>query len=197
MVDKYGTGEDPYCYENSLTLKNKFNITDDVILQKAEKEISAEASYSIQFKSPPYDLNYLKNIHFKLFSKIYSWAGEIRRIDISKEDTRFCTASRIEPEATKIFKKLAERNFFVELSTKELIEKLAELYGNLNIIHPFREGNGRTQRILFEHIAWNCNYNLDWSVAFKDEWIRANILSVHCDFSLLEKIFDNALCNIP
>ncbi len=44
MVDKYGTGEDPYCYENSLTLKNKFNIKDDIILQKAEKEISSEAT---------------------------------------------------------------------------------------------------------------------------------------------------------
>ena len=197
MVDKYGAGEDPYCYVNSYTLKNKFHITDDVILQKAEEEISAEASYSIKFESSPYDLSYLKNIHFKLFSKIYSWAGEIRRIDISKEDTRFCTASRIEPEATKIFQKLAEQKYFAELSEKELIANLAELYGDLNIIHPFREGNGRTQRILFEHIAWNCNYNLDWSVASKDEWIRANKLSVLCDFGLLEKIFDNALHSIP
>lgn len=132
-----------------------------------------------------------------LFSKIYSWAGEIRRIDISKEDTRFCTTARIEPEANKIFNKLAERKYFVELSEEELIEKLAELYGDLNLIHPFREGNGRTQRILFEHIAWNCNYHLDWSVATKDEWVRANILSVCCDFSLLKEIFNNALCNIP
>ncbi len=68
-----------------------------------------------------------------LFSKIYSWAGEIRRIDISKEDTRFCTTARIEPEANKIFNKLAERKYFVELSEEELIEKLAELYGDLNL----------------------------------------------------------------
>jgi len=196
MVDKYGAGQDPYCYENSLTFKNNFNITDDFVLQEAEKEISATASDSIQFKSPPYDLGYLQDIHFKLFSVLYGWAGEIRRIDISKGDTRFCSASRIEPEATKIFKAFAEQNFFVGLAKQELITRLAELYGELNIIHPFRDGNGRAQRILFEHIAWNCNYRLDWGLVSKDVWIEANINSVFCDFSLLEKIFANALCDM-
>jgi cell filamentation protein len=196
MLDKYGTGHDPYCYKNSTALINRFNITDDSILQDAEREISSNAYNSIQFRCPPYDLNYLKNIHFQLFSKIYEWAGKIRTIDISKGDTRFCIVSRIEPEANKIFKKLSKSNFFVELSANSLVNELAELYGDLNMIHPFREGNGRTQRILFEHITWNCNYNLNWSVASKDEWVKANIESVNCDYSLLEKIFNNALCTI-
>lgn len=193
MVDKYGTGQDPYCYKNSLVLINKFNIINDFILQNAEREISTVASDNIKFKTPPYDFNYLKNIHFELFSVIYDWAGKVRTIDISKGDTRFCVVSRIEPESKKVFENLARNNFFVDFPKKELIKELAELYGDLNVIHPFREGNGRTQRILFEHIAWNCNYNINWSVVSKDKWIEANIKSVSCDFTLLESIFSNAL----
>lgn len=196
MPDKYGTGQDPYCYKNSSVLINKLNLTDNSRLQAAEAEITMAAARGIPFDKPPYDFDYLKNIHFQLFSKIYDWAGQIRTIDISKEETRFCIASRIEPEADKVFKRLAAENFYVGYSKDVLIKKLAELYGDLNMVHPFREGNGRAQRILFEHIAYHCDYELDWGVVSKNEWTQANIRSVFCDFGQLEMIFRRALSDI-
>jgi len=61
------------------------------------------------------------------------------------------------------------------------------------MIHPFREGNGRVQRLLFEHIALNCGYIIDWSTVSTEAWVTANINGVNCDFKLLEEIFQSAL----
>ena len=58
------------------------------------------------------------------------------------------------------------------------------------MVHPFREGNGRVQRILFEHIVANCGYEISWSDIDKDSWVEANIAAVICDYSKLESIFD-------
>jgi len=112
MVDKYGTGLDPYCYPGTDVLVNKFNIQNKVVLEEAEREITTAALSGISFSLPPYDLTYLKNLHRLLFSRIYDWAGKIRSIDISKEGTRFFTSSRIEPEANRIFGSLGKDKYF-------------------------------------------------------------------------------------
>lgn len=196
MEGKYGAGQDPYCYPGTKILINKFNIKDESTLQEAEREITTIALRGISFSPPPYDLNYLKEIHRLLFSHIYDWAGEVRSIDISKEETRFCTSSRIEPEANKILNSLRDKEYLVNTSKAELITQMAELYADLNMIHPFREGNGRTQRILFEHIALNCGYTIDWGVVSTKEWTTANAHGANCDFGLLEAIFQSALNEI-
>lgn len=100
-LDKYGTGDDPYCYTGSDVLRNLLNIEDSEELAEAEKEITLLAVQNIEFDSPPYDLEYLQNIHRQVFEDIYEWAGELRTIDMSKGGTRFCTCNRIVPEANK------------------------------------------------------------------------------------------------
>ena len=193
MVDKYGTGQDPYCYKGTTTLINRFGIKEEGILNEAEREITTVALNSITFSLPPYDLEYYKKIHFTLFSSLYEWAGEIRTIDISKQDTRFCTYTRIEDEADKIFNSLKNKKFYTNETFESFVSNLAELYADLNVVHPFRDGNGRAQRIFFEHIALNCEYVVDWSVATTDEWMLANIHGVSCNFDPLQKIFKVAL----
>ena len=193
MVDKYGTGQDPYCFDNSCVLINKLNITDDARLEQAEQEITIAAIDKINFNPPPYDFEYLKNIHRIIFASIYSWAGEVRIIDMSKGDTRFCHASRIEPEAEKIFTKLHSDNYFVGLSQKSLVEHLAILHDDINILHPFREGNGRTLRVFFEHIVLHCGYGVDWLQVTKDEWLTANQKAFYGDFGLLKDIFERVI----
>lgn len=96
-----------------------------------------------------------------MFGDLYEWAGQLRQIDISKSDTRFCTFSRIEIEANKLLNSLQQQHYFRDLEPQQLIYKLADLYCELNVIHPFREGNGRTQRIFFEHLIAYCGYGID------------------------------------
>jgi len=190
---KYGTGVDPYCYGDSDVLVNKLNIKDLVILEQAETEITEISSSTIDFSPPPYDFSYLQTIHQKLFTDLYEWAGKIRTIGINKGKTMFCRPEYIQQEAEKLFRALANANYFQGVPLSVLIVKIAEFYGDLNIIHPFREGNGRSQRILFEHIIVNCGYKISWANVNKEEWIEANINSVHCDYSVLEAIFSRCI----
>jgi cell filamentation protein len=193
MVDKYGAGQDPYCPPGSTVLRNRLNLTDAKTLAQAERDLSEVAAESIDFAPPPYSLSYLQAIHRRLFSDLYDWAGELRAVDISKDDTHFCVTSRIEPEANKLFKVLADANWFQDLDRTHLINASAELFGDLNVVHPFREGNGRAQRILFEHIIVNAGYEISWWPVEPGEWIQANIDAVGCDYAGLVRVFERCV----
>jgi cell filamentation protein len=192
-LDKYGTGQDPYCFPDTAILRNRFGIHDEQILAEAERALSEVAADSIDFAPPPHDLAYLQQIHRRLFSDLYDWAGQLRTVDISKNDTRFCVTSRIEPEANKLFKMLADANGFQGLDRVNLINACAELFGDLNVVHPFREGNGRAQRILFEHIIVNAGYEISWWPVEPAEWIQANIDAVGCDYEGLVRVFEQCV----
>jgi len=71
--------------------------------------------------------------------------------------------------------------------------KLAEYYAEFNMIHPFREGNGRVQRLFFEHLAAYNEYALDWSLISQAEWIQANIDGFNVDYQSLTAIFKKIL----
>lgn len=193
MRDKYGTGQDAYCYPGSDTLRNRLGITDPDWLEQAEREISALEAQSVEFREPPYDLPYLQMLHRQLFGELYDWAGKIRTIDISKQQTRFCTASRIVPEAEKIFFGLSRQHYWVGLTRTELVAEAARTYADLNMIHPFREGNGRAQRILFEHMIVNCGYAIGWDSITREEWLAANIAGVYCDYGPMTALFERCI----
>ncbi|MHC0507644.1 Fic/DOC family protein [Achromobacter aegrifaciens] len=169
------------------------NIWDDSLLAQAEQELSEIAASQIDLFLPPYDLAYLKRLHRTLFQDLYDRAGELRTIDISKGGTRFCNTSRIEPEADKIFAALARANWFKELPRSALIAEAAVAYGDLNMIHPFREGNGRAQRLLFEHLIINAGYEISWWSVEQREWVDANVAAVICDYAPLEAVFQRCV----
>ncbi len=193
-MDKYdASNNDPYCYPNSLTLKNKLNIEDIETLERAERDITAKTIESVTYQPPPYNLAYMQKLHKTLFSELYDWAGKLRTVDISKNSTRFCTWTRIEPEANKLFEKLKTENLSQNLSKEEFCKKLAEYYCEINMIHPFREGNGRVQRLLFEQISLSAGYELNWANVSQNEWIQANIDGVFVNYEPMTKIFKKIL----
>jgi cell filamentation protein len=89
-------------------------------------------------------------------------AGELRTVYISKGGMHFCDATRIEADSTKLFRLVASAGGFEAVARSDLVVAVAELHGDLNIIHRFRDGNGRAQRILFEHLIINAGYQIDW-----------------------------------
>ncbi len=74
-----------------------------------------------------------------------------------------------------------------------LVLACAELFGDLNVVHPFREGNGRAQRILFEHIIVNAGYEISWWEVDVQEWTQANIDAVVCDYTALIRVFEKCI----
>lgn len=171
-------------------MKNKLGITTQAALEAAEREITALTHLRIRLIEPPYDLQTLKSLHQQLFYELYDWAGAIRSVDISKGNTRFCTNGRIEAESASRFRALSRDEWLQGLGHDEFCRKLAEHYCEMNMIHPFREGNGRVQRLLFEHLSLSAGYNLDWGQVGPDEWLRANVAGVQADYDLMYRIFD-------
>lgn len=191
--DKYGVKHDPDCYPGTSVLVNHLNLLDDYELSQAEIDITLSATETLEFQLPPYDFSYLKALHFHLFKDVYPWAGEVRRRDISKGSTRFCTASRIVPEAERLFGQLATEQWLEGVSRDQLITAAAEYFGELNMVHPFREGNGRALRLLFEHLIINVGFEVDWTPVSQDEWIEANIAAVDCNYAKLAVVFDRCI----
>jgi len=107
MRDKYGVAHDKYCYPNSDVLINRLDIRDSDNLAEAEAEFTAER-YRIYEPSmmslSDFSFEHLQYLHRHLFQDLYEWAGQPRDVDISKGNTRFCTCTRIEPEANKLFR---------------------------------------------------------------------------------------------
>ncbi len=102
----------------------------------------------------------------------------------------FCYPQFIESQANFLLGNAQKKEWFVQDTREELVADCAELFAELNAIHPFREGNGRTQRILFEHICGNCGYSINWSEVSVDEWIGANISGFHGNYISLALIFE-------
>lgn len=192
-MDKYDAANDHYCYQGTTVLKNRLNIHDIDELELAEREITALTINRVNFGHPPYDLDYMRHLHFLLFSELYEWAGQLRSVDISKGRTRFCNCGRIIAESQKLFKKLSADNWLKNMSKDEFCEKLAEYYCEFNMVHPFREGNGRVQRLLFEHLSLAAGYDLDWEDVHPYEWIQANIDGVDVNYEPMTKIFNRII----
>ncbi|MGZ8173572.1 Fic/DOC family protein [Methylobacter sp.] len=192
-MDKYDVGNDHYCYPNTTVLKNKLGITDERTFEEAEREITKISAYNIKDAKPPYHLQYLQHIHAILFAELYDWAGQIRDVNISKGGTSFCIAPRIIPEIGKLFKKLEDENYLQNLSYNDFVMKLAEYYAEFNMIHPFREGNGRVQRLFFAHLAAFNGFELDWESISQADWIKANIDGFYVQYQPLADIFERVL----
>lgn len=197
MPDKYGTGGDTqYCHPGSDVLINKLGLSDEAALEAAEIKLSLAR---IEHFNPDFNnisLSALRDIHRFLFQDVYEWACELRSVDISKGSTRFANVSRVEPEAEKLFQQLAQENYLVGLPREQFVARLAHYYCELNVVHPFRDGNGRAQRVLFEVIGANAGYTLDWELISCAEWLEANIAAYNCRLEPLAALLDRVLTPI-
>ena len=160
-------------------LENKLNITDQIELAKAEEKISKQKAKQL-FDSG--DINKvdagtfagLAFIHDHLFSDIYSFAGKIRDVNIAKGHFRFAPLMYLEPSLKHI-------DAMPQGSFDEIIEKYVEM----NIAHPFREGNGRATRIWLDLILKKeIGQVIDWNRVDKDEYLSAMQRSVVKDVEI-------------
>lgn len=156
---------DKDCYLDTTVLINKLGITDEAVLKDNESFITSTIAAELicQPLKREFDFDDYKAIHYELFSELYEWAGMVRTINLSKTTTVFAAPEQIEKLGTMIFDRLKKMNYFNGLSKSEYVMEIADLYSTLNMLHPFREGNGRAQRIFFMQLIQNNGYNIDYS----------------------------------
>ena len=183
-MSKY-SNRDRYLDAASGVLKNRLNITDEAALENAEASFVAWRSYELAQKllKGKFDLNHLKALHRYLFGDVYTWAGKLRDIDITKGDNFFAHHSHIESAAKPIFSELAAENYLEGLSEAAFSERAAHYLGEINALHPFREGNGRAQREFISHLAYKNGYFIEWENVSQSEMIQGSIESFNGDCS--------------
>ena len=183
------------CYPDTTILINKLNIKDEALLNEVEATL-VSAKTAIWENDPlhsTFDFIHYKAIHEFLFSDLYDWAGQVRTVDISKKGTRFCPYEEIEDLSNRIFARLHKCELFTKLKRKQFLSEVLEFYCITNHLHPFREGNGRTQRIFITQLINNAGYSFDFADVDGDLLMIATIQSANGVMDLLKKLFEQLL----
>lgn len=182
------------CYEGTTCLVNKLGIRDEKRLSEVEAGITF--AKAVMLEETPIDddfgFEHFKKIHEFLLCDLYEWAGQVRTVDISKKRTKFLDAASIESIGTKCFAKVKD-GYFENLSFDEFVKRIAEFYNDVNYIHPFREGNGRTQRIYFTQLIRHYGYDINFADVDTDELMIATIQASSGVMDFLTRFFENSI----
>lgn len=156
-------GVDPYLDPVSGVLRNRLGIGDAAELAEVEAALSASRLVDLERRRLPgsYDLDHLRAFHRYILGDVYDWAGELRTVSIAKGSV-FCLPQHLVSYAGDVFGGLAAAGWLRGLNREQFIGKAAEFLADVNAMHPFREGNGRTQRAFFSQLGHDAGHHIDW-----------------------------------
>lgn len=168
-----------YEYPNGV-LRNKLGIKDAEELKRMEAALTLLRLGELEQHpiTGSFDLDHLKAIHRHIFQDVYDWAGELREVDIVKEHTRFAHFRFLDSNAQTLFSHLASEKHLRNLTEEHFVVRAAYYLGELNALHPFREGNGRVQRVFLSAIAYAANFDLAWERVSPEKMIAASVASL-------------------
>jgi cell filamentation protein len=186
--------DDPYTDPVTGILRNRLGLSTAAELEAAEREITHAALILLRESPvhPRYDLMHLRAIHQRIFGDIYDWAGQIRTVAIAK-GSFFCLPQYIESAAADTFRALLEENFLCGLARDAFIRRLAYHLGEVNAIHPFREGNGRAQRAFFEQLATDAGFTLRWQRLDPARNVEASAAIMNGNAAPMEKMLNELI----
>ena len=194
---------DPYLIPGTNVLRNLVGARSANDLAVAEADLSFARAVELLDTPVPVtnDLRELCAIHRHLFQDVYEWAGEPRTVDVRKDVPGadfFLPWSYIENAAAICFDELADERFLVGLSRSEFVERLAFHFEKINYLHPFREGNGRTQRVFWNRLALAAGWQLDWRpVQGEENHTAARAGSDQLDLGPLVRMFEKVVTDRP
>lgn len=198
-----------FFYPNSKVLKNKYRIKDKEILKEHCSDNVKKEMIKLLQELPPeqFDAAYLKYLHHRLFSRTFEWTGQTRQAPFTFEDNTvasmpilkrkeftkpFAMGRKIQERLKKLDKTLAETNSLKGLTRETFVEHAAEMLIQLNYTHPFREGNGRTQRMFFEKLAQAAGHTLDFSLVTEKRMNLASTASlIHNDKEMMKHLLED------
>jgi cell filamentation protein len=188
----YDATEDPYTYRNSTVLVNKLDLRTQTQLDAFEAEISS-ARAEEPLPKGELDFTHYCAIHHHLFQDVYEWAGKPRTVRISKGGNPFCFPENIRGQAEKLFGELRRSDYLRDLSVEEFSNRAAHFLAELNAIHAFREGNGRSQLSFFALLAHDAGYPLNFNELDPDEMLEAMIASFDGDEQKLVRVISGLI----
>lgn len=172
----YAVTPDPYCYADSSVLKNLLNLRDQASLEAFEARV-----YKFRAQQPlpsgRFSATHYRAFHHHLFHDVYAWAGRYRTVRIAKDNSMFCYPEHIKAQMDDLFADLRTRHVLKGLPADAFAVELAHFLATLNAIHPFREGNGRTQLIFCAALAAHAGHPLALEALNPQTFLEAMISS--------------------
>jgi len=167
---------DPYLYPGTTVLKNLRGLGEQAQLDRFEARATHRRIGEL-IEAPirgAFDIGHLKAIHRHIFQDVYAWAGEFRTVNISKGGRLFGAAAFLEPALQEVLRKLAEEEWLTRLDSGGFADRAAYYLGELNAAHPFREGNGRTQREFVRELGRKAGHRIDWGATKREKMTEAS-----------------------
>lgn len=191
MDELYEARNSIYCYPGTEVLKNKLNIHKREDLLFYETKITAAKLLSLRRKgvTGDFSVKHLKQIHYTLFEDIYPFAGEFRTENIAKGSFRFAEWEYIEEQCNILLERLQKENTLQGLNKRVFVGRLSFYMAELNVLHPFREGNGRTIREFIRQLALKNGYTLNLTKVDAKTILEACMISV-VDLNPLEDLLE-------
>jgi cell filamentation protein len=186
---------DSYVYPGTNVLRNIRDIRDADFLSEFEAEASARRLRQLEHKSiaGKFDARHLQAIHHHIFQDVYEWAGEFRTVNIGKAGELFALKEHIVSSIQNSCAELHAESYLTGADQNRFANRGAHYLGEINAIHPFREGNGRAQREFIRELAVRNGYEIDWSRVSQEEMIDASRESFRRSDAGLERVLRCAL----
>ena len=176
-----------YCYPPDFTvLRNKLGIRNLQTLDAAERLFVTQRLLEAAPEGD-FDLAHLKAIHRHLFQDVYEWAGEVQTVEIVKSGSRFQPRRFIETGMADIHRRVVAAGYFQGTSPRGFADRVGPVLADVNHVHPFREGNGRTQLLYLKQLAQRAGHGLDLTQLDRDAWKEASRRS-NADDPMQEKM---------
>jgi cell filamentation protein len=167
---------DPYTYPGTDVLRNIPDIR--VPHRLAGFEANATAARLAELDARPlngsFDSNHLKAVHWSIFQDVYSWAGEFRTVNLSKGGHLFALTAFIEPALEQVLSRLHSEKQLIGYDGHRFAQRAGFYLGEINAIHPFRDGNGRAQREFLRQLGLHAGFVIDWRKTTPEEMIAAS-----------------------
>jgi len=190
--------EDPYVYPGTSVLRNRFGVRDGGELARRERDASSAEILALFDQPLPgrYDLAHLQAFHSRIFGGVYEWAGELRSVAIAKSDL-FALPMHIAPYLSGVLAQLPGERFLKGMPADRLTDRLAHYVAEINAVHPFREGNGRTQRALIGQLAADAGYHLAWERLTAARNIETSVAAMRGDNAPLREAIGELISAQP
>ena len=172
----YDAIADPYCYGGTTVLKNIPDIRGQAALDEFEAAMTAQRADE-PLPAGHLSITHYRAIHHHLFQDVYVWAGRFRTVRLSKDASAFCYPENIEREMRHLFRTFRDKRYLQGLSREGFAAEAASFLATLNAIHPFREGNGRTQVTFMTLVADRAGHPLNLERLEPDGFLTAMVAS--------------------